>query len=87
MSPGIASKVLQMFRAHSQVGEREEILLTDREKEILLRLTEGLSYKMIASSCNISIDTVRFHIKKIYEKLQVHSMTEAVSKAIKNRLV
>ncbi|MDZ7649722.1 MAG: LuxR C-terminal-related transcriptional regulator [Cytophagales bacterium] len=51
------------------------------------RLSDGNSYKLIAAQYNISIDTVRTHIKKIYEKLQVHSQTEAVSKAINEKLV
>jgi DNA-binding NarL/FixJ family response regulator len=61
--------------------------LTQREKEILPTLSQGNSYKMIAADFFISIDTVRYHIKKIYEKLHVHSQTEAVSKAINERLV
>lgn len=82
----IATKVLRMFR--EQAPTRDESMdLTEREKEILTLLTLGLSYKMIASESQLSIDTVRFHIKKIYEKLHVHSMTEAVSKAIRNNLV
>jgi len=61
--------------------------LTQREKEILANLSKGNSYKLIASDLNISIDTVRTHIKNIYEKLQVHTQTEAVSKAVNERLV
>ncbi|HRG09482.1 MAG TPA: LuxR C-terminal-related transcriptional regulator, partial [Cyclobacteriaceae bacterium] len=61
--------------------------LTVREREILTALSTGNSYKMIAAQFNISIDTVRTHIKKIYEKLQVHSQTEAVSKSINEKLV
>jgi len=86
MTNSIATKVLQMFREHAPTKE-ENSELTDREREILTLLTKGHSYKMIASECQLSIDTVRFHIKKIYEKLHVHSMTEAVSKALKNKWV
>jgi DNA-binding NarL/FixJ family response regulator len=86
MTNSIATKVLQMFRAHAPVKE-EGLDVTDRERMILTLLTKGYSYKMIATECNLSIDTVRFYIKKIYEKLQVHSMTEAVSKALKNKWV
>jgi DNA-binding NarL/FixJ family response regulator len=75
-----------MFRNYAPLRE-EKVNLTDREREILTMMTRGHSYKMIASECQLSIDTVRFHIKKIYEKLQVHSMTEAVSKALKNKWV
>lgn len=86
MSPSIALKVLHMFRKQ-QIVPAEETNLSMRELEVLNFLAKGLSYKMIATECHISIDTVRFHIKKIYEKLHVHSMTEAVSKAIRNKLV
>ena len=86
MTNSIASKVLRMFRQQAPPKE-ENMHLNDREKEILTLLTRGLSYKMIAAECDIKIDTVRFHIKKIYEKLHVHSMTEAVSKALKNKWV
>jgi DNA-binding NarL/FixJ family response regulator len=61
--------------------------LTEREIETLRSLSQGNSYKMIASELNISIDTVRTHIKRIYEKLHVHSQTEAIVKAIRENLV
>lgn len=86
MSPSIAFKTLQMFRKQHHV-QKEDIDLSARELEVLTLLAKGFSYKMIASECNICIDTVRFYIKKIYEKLQVHSMTEAVSRAIRENLV
>ncbi|MEO6131136.1 MAG: response regulator transcription factor [Saprospiraceae bacterium] len=86
MSPSIAIKVLHMFRKQQAVPA-DETNLSVRELEVLHFLAKGLSYKMIATECHISIDTVRFYIKKIYEKLHVHSMTEAVSKAIRNKLV
>lgn len=87
MTPAIATKVLKMFRQYSPPASDEKINLSSREKEVLSSLTKGLSYKMIANTCNISIDTVRFHIKNIYEKLHVHSMTEAVCKALKEKLI
>ena len=87
MSPAIATKVLKMFRQYSPPTSDEKINLSAREKEVLSSLTKGLSYKMIAEVCSISIDTVRFHIKHIYEKLHVHSMTEAVSKALREKLI
>jgi len=59
--------------------------LSNREKEILECLVEGMSYKMIAAACKISIDTVRFHIRNIYETLHVSSKSEAVSKAMKGK--
>ena len=86
MTGSVARKVLKMLpKAKSE--EQEQFNLTERETRILELLVNGFSYKMIAAEIFISIDTVRFHIKKIYEKLHVHSATEAVSKAIKNRLV
>lgn len=89
MTGMIAAKVLKMFRqqqpATGTVSEDQQ--LSEREKEILQHLVAGLSYKMIADQCNISYDTVRFHMKNIYSKLHVSSMTEAVAKAIKNKLV
>lgn len=83
MSPAIARMVI----ASMQPKNVNPYNLTPRETEILKSLSTGNSYKMIAAALQISIDTVRAHIKKIYEKLQVHSQTEAVSKAINERLV
>ena len=86
MTGSIARKVLQMIPV-AKNREDEKSDLSEREKEILQHLVQGFSYKMIAAELHISLDTVRFHIKKIYDKLHVHSATEAVSKAIKDRLV
>lgn len=83
MSPSIARMVI----ASMQKTTSNPYQLTPREKEILLLLSQGNSYKIIASQSDISLDTVRTHIKKIYEKLHVHSQTEAVSKAIHEKLV
>jgi DNA-binding NarL/FixJ family response regulator len=62
----------------------EKINLNKRENEVLSGLVEGLSYKMIGEKYFISTDTVRTYIRSIYEKLQVHSRSEAVAKALKN---
>jgi DNA-binding NarL/FixJ family response regulator len=83
MSPSIARMVISNMQRPSE----NPYQLTSREKEILTALSTGNSYKMIAAQFAISIDTVRTHIKKIYEKLHVHSQTEAVSKAINEKLV
>lgn len=83
MSPSIAHMVITSL----QKPATNPYQLTSREKEILTSLSKGNSYKLMAADYAISIDTVRAHIKKIYEKLQVHSQTEAVSKALKERLV
>jgi DNA-binding NarL/FixJ family response regulator len=86
MTASIARKVLMMVpRAASP--DKEKHNLSDKENVILQLLVNGNSYKMIAAELGISLDTVRFHIKKIYDKLHVHSATEAVSKAIRDRLV
>lgn len=87
MSPSVATKVLKMMAEQSLVAKKESFNLSDREKEILSCLVKGMSYKLIADACFISIDTVRGHIRSIYEKLHVHSKGEAVAKAIKSKIV
>ena len=87
MTPSIASKVLQMFQSNNHITNSDAFNLTKRETEVLSNLVKGMSYKLIADACFISIDTVRGHIKNIYEKLQVHSKSEAVAKAIKRNIV
>jgi DNA-binding NarL/FixJ family response regulator len=86
MTGSVARKVLQMV-PQAKTAEQEKSNLSDRETQILQFLVNGYSYKMIAGELKVSLDTVRFHIKKIYDKLHVHSATEAVSKAIKNKLI
>jgi DNA-binding NarL/FixJ family response regulator len=89
MSPSIARKVLTMFTNQQKTlsPSEEYQTLSEREKEILGHLTKGLSYKMIADTCNISYGTVNSHLKNIYEKMHVHSATEAVQKALLQRIV
>jgi DNA-binding NarL/FixJ family response regulator len=82
MTSSIASQVLKMF-SRGNPGD-VDFNLSERENEVLQLLVNGHSYKMIASDLFISIDTVRSHIKKIYEKLHVNSKSEAVAKAIRN---
>jgi len=84
ISPSIATKVLKMM-VPAEAGQ--SFNLSDREKEILGCLVKGMSYKLIAKTCFISVDTVRAHIRSIYEKLHVHSKGEAVAKAIKGNIV
>ena len=86
MTPSIANRVLKMVKEKPYVSDNS-FDLSLREKEILAFLVKGMSYKMVASNCFISIETVNVHVKNIYKKLQVHSKTEAVAKAIKNRIV
>jgi DNA-binding NarL/FixJ family response regulator len=85
MTGSVARKVLQMIPANE--NNKEIFDITQHEKMVLQLLVKGYSYKMIAAELTVSIDAVRFHIKKIYDKLHVHSATEAVSKALKNKLV
>lgn len=86
MTPAIARKVLYQFKSILPDGSKEDYHLSEREKEVLHLLVDGLSYKMIAAKLFITYDTVRAHMKKIYEKLHVTSMTEAVAKAINQKL-
>lgn len=85
ISAAIARKVLT-FMSQKNI-QQIDYQLTKREKEVLENLVKGLSYKMIAHQIGTGIDTVRAHIKHIYEKLHVHSQTEAVAKAINERIV
>ena len=90
MSPSIARKVLTKMQAinpSKELQNNEDYHLTKREKEVLACVVNGLSHKMIADELNISYETVRSHIKNIYEKLHVVSVTQAVSKAMKEKLV
>jgi DNA-binding NarL/FixJ family response regulator len=84
MSPSIARMVINAMHTPSRKNDYQ---LTTRESEILNQLSKGNSYKLIAAHLSISVDTVRTHIKNIYEKLHVHSQTEAVLKAINEKLV
>ncbi len=86
MTSSVASQVLKMFSQLNSTSEND-YNLTDREKEVLQLLVNGYSYKMIAGEMFIAIDTVRSHIKKIYEKLHVNSKSEAVAKAFRDKIV
>jgi len=86
MSPAIAKMILIQMQQAATLPQND-YQLTNREKEILSLLSEGNSHKMIAASLTISIETVRSHLKNIYDKLHVHSQTEALSKAFKEKLV
>ncbi|HEY4148408.1 MAG TPA: response regulator transcription factor [Chitinophagaceae bacterium] len=85
MSPAIARMVIDNMQQRQQL--KDSYKLTDREKEILQLLSRGNSFKMIAGGLGLSIDTIRTHVKHIYEKLQVNSQIEAVSKALNEKLV
>lgn len=89
MTPWVARKVLNIIY-NSKETDRQPTVdynLTVKEKEILTHIVNGLSYKMMTAEMNISYETVRSHVKRIYEKLHVASLTEAVAKAINQRIV
>ncbi|MBK8701266.1 MAG: response regulator transcription factor [Saprospiraceae bacterium] len=81
MSPTIARKVMKAA-ANGDKGTSQNLGLSPRELEIIQLLAKGNSYKMVAQDLNLSIDTIRSHIKKTYEKLHVHSVTEAIHKVL-----
>lgn len=88
ISPSIARKILSLFNRHfPKAALQQEYNLSRREKEVLKYLVEGYSYKMIAGKCSLSYETIKTYISRIYAKLHVASMTEAVAKAIFENLI
>lgn len=85
MSPQIARKVIQHF-SEQQQKKKPESNLTPREQDIVNGLVDGLSYKLIADRFDISIDTVRAHIRNIYKKLHVNSKAEVIAKSLKGEI-
>jgi len=85
MTPSIARKVLSSFPKTTHRPNNPP--LTEKEREVLQHLVDGKSYKQIATASNISIETVRTHIKHIYSKLHVSSMSQAVAKAIHQKII
>lgn len=86
MTANVARKVLQFFQQQPKV-QQKDYNLSPRELDMLRGLMKGYSYKLVADEFEISIDTVRSHIRNIYEKLQVNSKTEAILKALKENLL
>lgn len=86
MTPTVARQVLLLFNNKHQKNIQNNFDLTEREQEILKLLVKGLSYKMIASECNISYATVNSHVSHIYQKLHVSNAVEAVAKAIQHKI-
>jgi len=84
MSPQIARRVIDYF--HESKHEKTESHLTNKEKEIVLDLVDGLSYKMIADKQNVTIDTVRTHIKHVYNKLHVHCKADVIRKSLQGEI-
>lgn len=80
--PVMVRKMLDYFRSQEDLEE----VLTDREKEIVQCLVEGMSYKLIAFKLDVALDTVRYHLRNIYKKLNVHSKTQVISKAMNGEL-
>ncbi len=86
MSPDVARRVVHLFRTFTPPAE-VEYHLTEQERRILKMLVEGHHYKTAAYELGISRSTVAFHLKNIYEKLQVHTKTEAVAKALREKII
>lgn len=88
MSPEIARKVMEYFAPSGKtaVAAKPDAGLTPKEKELVIGLVDGLSYKMIADRMGVSIDTIRFHIKNIYKKLHVNSKAEVIGKSLRGEI-
>lgn len=86
MTPSVAKQVLKLFSQPFQKSAELQTL-TPREHDVLSLLVRGYSYKMAAGEMNVSIETLRYHIKNIYSKLHVNSKSEAVAKAIQNKII
>lgn len=86
MSPEVASRVIELFR-RVRPPDKAEYHLTPHEQRLLKMLVEGHNYRTAADELGVSVNTVSFHMKHVYEKLQVHSKSEAVAKALRDRLV
>ena len=88
MTPGVARKVLNAFaRIEPLIGESENYRLTEREREVLALMADGMIKKEIANRAGLSIHTVSTHIRHIYDKLQVTTNTAAVAKALRERII
>lgn len=87
MSPEVARKVLHVFRTLRPVPRDEVADLTPQETRLLRLLADGHSYESAGANLDISLNTVRKYVRQIYEKLQVHSKSEAVSKALRSGLI
>jgi len=86
MSPEIARRVVTLFRQF-RPPDKANYQLTPHETRLLKLLIDGHNYKTAAVELGVTVNTVSFHMRHIYEKLQVHSKSEAVSKALRNHLI
>jgi len=86
MSPEVASRVIRIFR-DIRPPEKADYNLTPHETRLLKLLVEGYNYVAAAEKLNISYNTLKYHVRNIYDKLQVHSQSEAAVVAIRDGLV
>jgi DNA-binding NarL/FixJ family response regulator len=86
MSPQVARKVVALFR-EIRPPEQTDYDLTPHEARLLKLLVEGHNYKTAALELGVTVNTISFHMRRVYEKLQVHSKSEAVAKALRSGLV
>lgn len=86
MTPEVAGRVIALFR-EIRPPEDAEYHLTPHEIRVLRLLVDGHNHKTAAAELDVSVNTIRFHLRSIYDKLQVHSKSEAVAKALRNRLI
>jgi DNA-binding NarL/FixJ family response regulator len=93
LTPAVARTLLNVVRGQPapqgdpRRGPPGRLDLSEREQEVLRGLVRGLGYKQVADECGMSLDTVRTHVRSVYRKLQVHSVAQAVGRAIRERLV
>jgi len=86
MSPEVASRVIALFRKF-RPPESAQYELTPHEIRLLRLFVEGHNYKTAAAELGVTVHTISFHLRSIYDKLQVHSKSEAVAKALRGHLV
>ena len=86
MTPEVAHQVIKLFR-EIRPAEKQDEQLTPHEVRLLEMLAEGHNYETAAAELDVTTHTISFHLQRIYEKLHVHSKTEAVAKALRNRLI
>ena len=86
MSPEVASRVIKLFR-DIRPPEKADYELTPHETRLLKLIVQGHNYTTAAEELGVSYNTVKFHMRRIYEKLQVHSKSEAVAKALRDRII
>jgi DNA-binding NarL/FixJ family response regulator len=86
MSPEVARRVVSLFR-EIRPPERAEYHLTPHEMRLLKLLVQGHNYKTAAAELGVSFHTIHFHMRNVYDKLQVHSKSDAVSKALRDRII